>query len=92
MKSCARPDSLRETNAWSQRFPEIGSLARHLNQQLASLRTRIGGGLLERPVYSYIVTSVKVADSQLWQTGSAPNVQRWSIWRPGWRAAALLYA
>jgi hypothetical protein len=58
MKSCARPDSLRETNAPSQRFPETGFLARQLDQGLASLGARIGSRLLERPVYSYIVTSV----------------------------------
>jgi hypothetical protein len=79
MKSCARPTSPREPALWSQPFPKTGSLARHLNQSLASLRARIGSGLLERPVYSYIVTSVKVADGQLYQTGSAPNFQGGAI-------------
>jgi hypothetical protein len=75
MKSCARPNSPRETNVWAQPFPQTGLLARHLNQSLVSLGARIGSKLLERPLYSYIVTSAKLVDGELWQTGSAPNFQ-----------------
>ena len=73
---CApRPAVPDETDRDSQPFPRTGPLANQLNQSFAGLTARIGSELLKRPVYSYIVTTAKVAGSGFHQTGSAPNFQ-----------------
>jgi hypothetical protein len=64
-----------EMGASSQRFPETGPLAQHLNQTFAALRRGLNTELQNRPVYSYIVTSVKAVGGNFEQTGCAPNFQ-----------------
>ena len=59
----------------NQPFPTSGVLARLLDSPLASLRRVIPTRLKERPVYVYVVTSVRVQADAFVQKGSAPNFQ-----------------
>ena len=70
-----RPAVGDDTHAESQPFPLAGPLADQLNQSFSGVNARIRSELLNRPVYSYIVTTAKVAGSEFHQTGSAPNFQ-----------------
>jgi hypothetical protein len=61
-----------------QPFPKRGALADNLNTPLALLR-RIPQTMQQRPVYVYILTTVKVRNDAFVQTGSAPNFQGGAI-------------
>ena len=61
--------------ASSQLFPSRGVLARNLDTPLAVLRQTIPSILQQRPVFVYIVTSVKVRNGEFVQIGSGPNFQ-----------------
>ena len=61
--------------ASSQLFPSRGVLARSLDTPLAVLRRTIPSILQQRPVFVYIVTSVKVRNGEFVQIGSGPNFQ-----------------
>jgi hypothetical protein len=82
MNSCQVARSSRRKHCWIpnqlhefQPFPERGPLARAINIPLTMLRRTIPEGLHTRPVYAYIITTVKTRDGEFFQEGSAPNFQ-----------------
>jgi hypothetical protein len=56
-----------------QPFPASGSLSGGVNMDLRRLTQSLG--VMTGTVYCYVVTTVKYADGQFVQTGSAPNYQ-----------------
>jgi hypothetical protein len=62
------------TRPASQPFPSSGALASAINLSLPAIEKRVAS-YIDRPLYAYIVTTVKNRNGRLAQTGSAPNFQ-----------------
>ena len=73
---CSIPSAASQSSSTDfQPFPRTGPVADQINQSFSRLNTRIGSELLNRSVYSYIVTTAIIQGSEFWQAGSAPNFQ-----------------